>query len=100
MRGSRVSHCMEGPMTLRSIAVAALVLAACSKDPGPAAGANVTLNTDDEKTLYALGLSVGRSITLFDLSPQELAIVQKGMGDQVSGQKPQVELETWGPKIQ
>ncbi|HEX3682041.1 MAG TPA: FKBP-type peptidyl-prolyl cis-trans isomerase [Bryobacteraceae bacterium] len=55
--------------------------------------------TDDEKTIYALGLSIYRSLGQFDLSPSELAIVEKAMSDAASG-KPAVELNMWGPKIQ
>jgi FKBP-type peptidyl-prolyl cis-trans isomerase FkpA len=55
--------------------------------------------TDDEKTIYALGLSIYRSLGQFDLSPSELAIVEKALSDAASG-KPAVELNTWGPKIQ
>jgi FKBP-type peptidyl-prolyl cis-trans isomerase FkpA len=57
------------------------------------------LTTDDQKILYALGLNISRSIGQFDLSPAELAIVERGMQDQAAG-KPAEDLETWGPKIQ
>jgi FKBP-type peptidyl-prolyl cis-trans isomerase FkpA len=57
------------------------------------------LATDDEKTIYSLGLSIYRSLAQFDLSPSELAIVKRAMTDAAAG-KPAVELETWGPKIQ
>ena len=55
--------------------------------------------TDDEKTIYAVGLSIYRSLGQFDLSPAELEIVRKALTDAAAG-KPAVELETWGPKIQ
>ena len=55
--------------------------------------------TDDEKTLYALGLSMYRSIAQFDLSPQELAIIEKSFRDAAAG-KPEVDIQVWGPKIQ
>jgi FKBP-type peptidyl-prolyl cis-trans isomerase FkpA len=58
------------------------------------------LKTEDDKTLYALGLSIGRSIKVFDLSPAELEVVKKGMTDSITGAKPAVELETYGPKLQ
>ncbi|MFL5353199.1 FKBP-type peptidyl-prolyl cis-trans isomerase [Archangium sp.] len=58
------------------------------------------LKTEEDKTLYALGLSIGRSIKVFDLSPAELEIVKKGMADSITGAKPAVELETYGPKLQ
>jgi FKBP-type peptidyl-prolyl cis-trans isomerase FkpA len=57
------------------------------------------MTTDEEKTIYALGLSIARSLSPFDLSPHELAIVQQAMKDAAAG-KPTLELNTWGPKIQ
>jgi len=55
--------------------------------------------TDEQKTIYALGLSVARSISQFDLSPAELDIVKQAIADAAAG-KPAVPIETWGPKIQ
>ena len=55
--------------------------------------------TDDQKTIYALGLSIYRSIGQFNLSPAELAIVEKALSDAAAG-KPAVSLDQWGPKIQ
>jgi FKBP-type peptidyl-prolyl cis-trans isomerase FkpA len=56
------------------------------------------LTTDDEKTIYALGLSIYRSLSSFNLSPAELDIVKRALSDAAAG-KPAVELSTWGPKI-
>jgi FKBP-type peptidyl-prolyl cis-trans isomerase FkpA len=55
--------------------------------------------TDEEKTIYALGLSIHRSLSKFDLSPHELDIVKQALADAAAG-KPAVDLDTWGPKIQ
>ncbi len=55
--------------------------------------------TDDQKTIYALGLSIYRSIGQFNLSPSELALVEKALADAAAG-KPAVKLDEWGPKIQ
>jgi FKBP-type peptidyl-prolyl cis-trans isomerase FkpA len=55
--------------------------------------------TDDEKTIYALGLSVSRSLSQFDLSPAEIELVRRALADAAAG-KPAVDLNTWGPKIQ
>lgn len=55
--------------------------------------------TDDEKTIYALGLTIYRSLGQFDLSPAELEIVKHAMSD-AAANKPAVDLNTWGPKIQ
>jgi FKBP-type peptidyl-prolyl cis-trans isomerase FkpA len=57
------------------------------------------LKTEDDKTLYTLGLLVGRSLTTFNLTKAELELVKKGINDQVLGVKPQVDMETYGPKV-
>lgn len=55
--------------------------------------------TDDQKIIYALGLSFYRSIAQFDLSPAEVAILQRALSDAAAG-KPAVDINEWGPKIQ
>jgi FKBP-type peptidyl-prolyl cis-trans isomerase FkpA len=57
------------------------------------------LATDDEKTIYSLGLAMYRSLSQFDLSPSELELVKRGITDAATG-KAAVDLQTWGPKIQ
>ena len=64
----------------------------------PKAGAPV-LATDEEKTVYALGLQMYRSLTQFDLSPAEMELVERGVADAAAG-KPAVDLNEWGPKFQ
>lgn len=58
------------------------------------------LKTEDDKTFYALGLSIGRSIEVFQLSKTELEFVKKGITDAATGVKPAVDLEKYGPKLQ
>src|SRR6476661_4543436 len=70
--------------------------ASAAKVPPPLTAATMT---DEQKTIYALGLSISRSISQFDLSPAELDIVKQAITDAAAG-KPAVEIETWGPKIQ
>jgi FKBP-type peptidyl-prolyl cis-trans isomerase FkpA len=55
--------------------------------------------TDEQKTIYALGLTIYRSLGQFDLSPAEMDIVKKALTDAAAG-KPAEEVQTWGPKIQ
>ena len=57
------------------------------------------LDTDEQKTFYALGLLLGDNVAVFDLKPEELAIVKAGMTDAVTGAKPQVDIDTFGPKV-
>jgi FKBP-type peptidyl-prolyl cis-trans isomerase FkpA len=56
--------------------------------------------TEDEKTLYALGLALARELQVFSLSPAEAEQVKRGFADALSGKKTVVELDAYGPKIQ
>jgi FKBP-type peptidyl-prolyl cis-trans isomerase FkpA len=56
--------------------------------------------TEDQKTLYAAGLLLGQQLSAFSPTAAELEIVKKGISDSIAGNKPAVELETYGPKIQ
>ena len=57
------------------------------------------LETEDQKTLYALGLTINRSLSPFNLSPSELELVEAGLADGSLHKTPKVDLETYGPKI-
>ena len=66
----------------------------------PVGAAGPEAKTDEEKTLYALGMALGQNLSSFNLKENELELVKAGLTDQVLNRKKQVELETWGPKIQ
>jgi FKBP-type peptidyl-prolyl cis-trans isomerase FkpA len=69
-----------------------------SKRKPAAAKSTPALATEEEKIVYALGLSIYRSLARFDLSPAELMIVKQALSD-AAAHKPAVELSAWGPKI-
>ncbi|MGH7180997.1 MAG: FKBP-type peptidyl-prolyl cis-trans isomerase [Nitrospiraceae bacterium] len=56
--------------------------------------------TDEQKTLYALGLAISQSLGTFNLSESELELVKSGISDGVFKKTPKVDLQTFGPKIQ
>src|SRR5260221_7739527 len=56
--------------------------------------------TEDEKTVYAIGTMMGRQISSFGLSPAELEALKQGVADAAAAKKPEVDIETYGPKIQ
>jgi FKBP-type peptidyl-prolyl cis-trans isomerase FkpA len=56
--------------------------------------------TDEQKTLYAIGLIVSRSLAVFNLSPAELEYVQQGISDAMTGKKLQVDLAAQNDKVQ
>jgi FKBP-type peptidyl-prolyl cis-trans isomerase FkpA len=55
--------------------------------------------TDEQKTVYALGLLMQRSLGQFDLSAAELDIIKRALTDAAAG-KPAVDLDEWGPRIE
>ncbi len=55
--------------------------------------------TDEQKIIYALGLSVYQSLAQFELSPAELDILKRALND-AAAKKPAINLSEWGPKIQ
>ena len=70
-----------------------LVAATAARAGGP------ELKTDDDKTLYALGLWVADKLAPFNLSEKELTLVEAGLSDAVLKHEKKVSLDTYGPKI-
>lgn len=58
------------------------------------------LQTDQDKTFYALGLAIGENVKDFKLTAAELAFVTAGLSDSVLGKEAKVDLATFGPRIQ
>lgn len=75
---------------------AALALGACAT----IASAQPALDTDEQKTLYALGIALGDNISSFDLTAAELAIIAAGINDAALGNEFRVDMEVYGPRIQ
>ncbi len=73
-------------------------LPACAA-PETAASTTPELQTDDEKTLYALGLALSQRLRNFDLKAGEVSLIQAGLADGILGREAKVPLETWGPRI-
>src|SRR5688572_18654288 len=83
---------------MRSLVLLLALLPAAVLAQTPAAATGVP-QTDDEKTLYAVGLVLSRSLREFDLSPSELEVVRRALADAYAG-KPAIDLDEWGPRIQ
>jgi len=90
--------------------IALLTLAACSPPnssaPASTPAANTTaaqpgaLATDDDKTLYAIGLVLGQQVGDFKLTAPEFEFVSMGFKDAVLGNEPKAALDEYGPRIQ
>jgi FKBP-type peptidyl-prolyl cis-trans isomerase FkpA/FKBP-type peptidyl-prolyl cis-trans isomerase FklB len=67
---------------------------------GPAATVRAAdPSTDEQKTMYALGLIISQSLAPFTLTESELEFVRAGMTDGVLKKTPKVDLPTYGPKV-
>jgi FKBP-type peptidyl-prolyl cis-trans isomerase FkpA len=83
-----------------AIALAAGVLVGSAVAPPARAQTAPELKTEEQKTLYAIGLAVAGSLSSFALSPAELELVKAGLTDGVLNKPRQVELQVYGSKIQ
>ena len=79
---------------------AAVAIAGCQKAKGGGTPAATAPTTDEQKALYALGLSMGRQVAIFSLTPEELEFVKAGLETQVKGTEPAVDFKAYGPKLQ
>jgi FKBP-type peptidyl-prolyl cis-trans isomerase FkpA len=56
--------------------------------------------TEEQKTLYAIGLALSQGLASFALTEAELEQVKTGLTDGVLNRERKVDLQTYGPKIQ
>nr|MBI3612576.1 FKBP-type peptidyl-prolyl cis-trans isomerase [Nitrospirota bacterium] len=56
--------------------------------------------TEDQKTLYALGLAMSQNLGGFALTEAEFEFVKAGLSDGILKRQQKVDLQTYGPKIQ
>jgi FKBP-type peptidyl-prolyl cis-trans isomerase FkpA len=82
--------------------VAVLAIAACQPQKEGAAGSGdaTALQTDDEKTLYALGLALARNLEPFNLTEPEVELVKQGIADGALKREPKVKLEEQAQNLQ
>jgi FKBP-type peptidyl-prolyl cis-trans isomerase len=56
--------------------------------------------TEEQKTLYAIGLVVAQQLSVFNLTPAELEFVKQGLTDAVANRKPLVDADSYNQKVQ
>ncbi len=96
MKPSLISLSGRTASARRAFALLTILLALPALGPV----ANAQEMAEDDKILYALGVAVGQNLGQFKLSAEELATVQKGIGDMALGRDPKVDMQQYGPKIQ
>jgi FKBP-type peptidyl-prolyl cis-trans isomerase FkpA len=56
--------------------------------------------SEDEKTIYAVGLIVARQLSVFNLTPAEFDTVKQGLMDAYAGKKTEIDLTAYQEKVQ
>jgi FKBP-type peptidyl-prolyl cis-trans isomerase FkpA len=56
--------------------------------------------TEDQKTMYAIGLIMARQLSVFSLTPSEFDMVKQGLADGIAGTKPLVDVGAYQKKVQ
>ncbi len=77
-----------------------LAIAVITLGTGSPAFAKTELKTEDQKTLYAMGLAMGNNLSMLKLTPAELQFVQAGLVDGATGAKALLSLPEYTSKIQ
>jgi FKBP-type peptidyl-prolyl cis-trans isomerase FkpA/FKBP-type peptidyl-prolyl cis-trans isomerase FklB len=78
-----------------------LSLAACALAvTGGSLQADASLETDEQRILYTVGIALSRSLASYGLTEGEVALIQRGLADGVLARPHAAELETYGPQIE
>jgi FKBP-type peptidyl-prolyl cis-trans isomerase FkpA len=73
--------------------------AGCQKAAAPPSPSPSGPQTEDEKTVYAIGAALGHNVTPLSLSPALIEQLKKGVGDAAAGAPPAVDVQGYEPKI-
>jgi FKBP-type peptidyl-prolyl cis-trans isomerase FkpA len=77
----------------------ATVAPACTSAQQSSQAATPDPKTDDEKTLYAVGTVIAKQLGVFNLKPEELKMVERGLDDAMSNKKLVADPEEYRAKI-
>lgn len=87
---------MKKTWVLLSLLVSAFLLSSCnSTDPK-----SVKLDSEDDKTFYAMGYMLGGNLQRLNLSDKELAALYKGVAMSAKNEKSEVDMATYQNRIQ
>jgi FKBP-type peptidyl-prolyl cis-trans isomerase len=81
------------------LALLVTALAACTPEHRDA-GAEVFLETEDDKTIYAMGVNLARNFEHLPLSKSEQEILQTGFADGLQKREPMVDTVRYGRKLE
>jgi FKBP-type peptidyl-prolyl cis-trans isomerase FkpA len=64
-----------------------------------AGAAGPPLQTNEDKTVYAIGVVLSQSVAPLNLTPGERELLKAGFADGTANKKPKVDMKIFGPKI-
>ena len=80
---------------LIALSITLPLVAACAPSSAPP----VTLDSEDDKTIYSVGVALGRSLETLGLSEREVEIVKRGLDDEIFSRELAVDFNEYGPKM-
>ena len=88
---------MKKTWVVLSLLMSLLVLTACNSGSDPK---SVKLESEDEKTFYAMGFMLGGNLQRLTLSDKELAALYKGIAAASKSEKSEIDMATYQARIQ
>ena len=85
-----------------SLLAVVCILAACASNTPPASAVHAPLQTEDQKSVYALGVFMGQRFNLagLGLTAEETDIAMRGVKAAALEETPEVDMNVYGPKLQ
>ena len=87
------------PTRSRFVVSTAIATLLCAAVAAPSAAEDAVL-TEEQKTLYYLGMLAARPLLQFDLDDEELKTVQQGLADAVTGNSMELDPQIYGTRAQ
>jgi len=89
----------KAPAPAAAPAAAPTAAAAPAPAPAPAPNPAAAGMTDDQKAIYALGFALWRNLQSFDLTPEEVEMVKRGLTDAAKNATPLVTIDEARPLV-
>jgi FKBP-type peptidyl-prolyl cis-trans isomerase FkpA/FKBP-type peptidyl-prolyl cis-trans isomerase FklB len=81
------------------VALLVSALGACNAEQ-PKSGGEIVLETEDDRTIYAMGFNLASKFDQLPLSKSDREILQAGFDDAVNGRDPQVDTVRYGRRVE
>ncbi|MBI3782433.1 MAG: FKBP-type peptidyl-prolyl cis-trans isomerase [Deltaproteobacteria bacterium] len=90
----------RGATTQGTAGQAAASQGPASQSAASQGSAGVELQTDDQKTIYAIGIALSQNVANFNLKHEEIEILKQGILDGLSNAPKKADFDTYRGKIQ